>query len=346
MALSCLHVKQLSRVVYRYGSAGEWYGNVVLGSDGLVHAYDHPNERRWSLSGESLHFLNDAGAVSSILRYFPLAHSFFQDGGSGLRLVPVLALQNAAASKHTSRLIVNTIPKAGTYLVDAVLKRLGLSSLGLHLGDLVLHDNRAVRPHDIHWNPHERLVECSASAIATVMEAGEYAVGHLCDPDEIEKVANNGVHIIQCVRDLRDVLVSLWTFKRSKVKPSDHADLLWRKFDGESGFLAFLVYYVDRDIVHLRSTAQAISARSGPILRFEDLCFGSLPASATKGLDAIEPGLGSAFANLLPKVVDVQTSTLNQPHADHRTIWSTAVEEFFQASGLGEANVALGYSTR
>lgn len=319
---------------------------MVLRDNGHVAAYNHENERYWLVDERFLRFLNDSGQVTSILRRYPLASSFIDDGRSGLRLIPVLDLGDVPIGEHTVRIIVNTIPKSGTYLVAAVLGRLGLHDLGLHLGDIELHDNRAIQMDRIHWNPAERRLECPASAVAAAMAAGEYVVGHLCNAREALAIEYTGVHIIQCVRDLRDVLASLWNFKRTKVKPLSAADELWRRLDGPAGFLGFLIHFAERDVASILAGARGIAEGSGLTLKFEDLVASALPNAARDGLELIETGLGGAFIDMLPKVLGTPTSTLSEVRANHLTVWSAAAQEFFENSGLAEVNAALGYPAR
>ena len=334
----------IHRTVYRYGALETGhFGYLALDATGVVRAYDHPNERRFEFDGRELRFLSDAGAVTSKLNWRPDANAFFQSGESRLYLLPVLTLPPRARSRWTQRIIVNTVPKAGTYFIEHILTAIGYGRLEMHLSADALHDNSGQAAAEIHWAPDNRRVRCPARAFAAAMLPGEFAVGHIESSDELRAIEALGVRLIDCVRDLRDVLVSLYRFKKERVASISPTDDLWRSLEGDTAFPAFLIEHANRDIRFMRDVVMAIVNRCEAPLRFEELRRCELPERSHAYLEAIETGLGDAFRLQSPKSLGQTTSTFSGRAIDGAQLWTPAVERYFVNSGLAAVNESLGY---
>ena len=96
------------------------------------------------------------------------------------------------------------------------------------------------------------------------MGAGEVVVGHIEHQDELDAIVGAGSTLIHSVRNLRDVLVSVFRFMTCVVAPDSAADAVWRAVPEPSGFLAFLAYFPERDLAHLCQVAAAIAERPNP----------------------------------------------------------------------------------
>jgi hypothetical protein len=335
----------VSRTVYRFGSVDERpLGHVVLGPFDDVRCYFHPNESRYVLENGVLRFISATGLETSRLIWHESANMFLSPEPPGLYLMPVITLALPELCERWGRIVVNTIPKAGTYLVDRVLARIGYRSTKVHLSGPFLDDNRLHPEDDIHRAPHTRRRNCPASAFAELLAPGEYAVGHIADQRQLKAIASNGVGILHCIRDLKDVLVSLFHFKLRQVEPESAADRLWRSGNRRDAFKSFLLHYADKDIAHIKEMASLIGARGEAAIRFEDLVTGRLTEAAWRQLDGIEDGLGAIFAAALPDAVGTKTSTLSEARAAHEDYWNADIQAFFEATGLSLCNVCLGYA--
>jgi hypothetical protein len=177
----------VSRTVYRFGCVDEGhFGHVVLGPFDDVRCYVHPNESRYVLENGLLRFISATGLESSRLIWHEAANAFLSPEPPGLYLLPVLSLSKPDPCERLGRIVVNTIPKAGTYLVDRVFRNIGYRSTKIHLSSHFLDDNRLHHEDDIHRAPHTRRRNCPASAFAELLAPGEYAVGHIADQNQLK----------------------------------------------------------------------------------------------------------------------------------------------------------------
>lgn len=338
------------RTVFGYGSIYHGaYKSLILRRDAtLGTAFPHANEVSFTLDGDRFAFLNACGLVTCRMQYNRDANAFLPLDNFGAYLLPILELgEPPQAPSRTTKLIVATIPKSGTYLVDLVLRALGYQSLELHFNGTSLFDNRGVPEHQIHVAPRTREIFCPPSSIAEVMSPGEYAVGHIGDMEQIKLIGATSVHTVYCIRDLRDVIVSLFHFKLRTVAPADAADVIWRKAStAHDAFLGFLSYHLDKDIPYVLASARVIAEVEGIKLRFEDLAAGELSEENLQALDRIEPALGQEFQGALAASLGKDTATLSKRRANFEEFWSDDVQQFFEDSGLAAANAALGYSQK
>ncbi|MDE2342154.1 MAG: sulfotransferase domain-containing protein [Betaproteobacteria bacterium] len=324
-AMSCI-----THTLYRFGGLGSGhYGYMALREDGCVGAYSHPNECRYELRDGELRFLNAAGETTNLLRYYPDANVFL---GTELYLLPVLRLNAVPETSTLPPLLINSIPKSGTYFVEAAMARLGMQPLRLHLSSHLLHDYRGIAEADMHRQPEARAVNAPAGAVATLLRPGSVVVGHLEDHGQLNAVKDAGVRIFHLTRDLREVLISLYHFKKDRVAPVSPADNAWRSLPPEESFIAFLVCFEKIDIRHIAAIAATILDRAEPVLHYAQAINGIVPPELEY------PGFGEA----LRATRGQPTSTLSRRDRG-AMLWSPAAEEFFSASGLRSLNQRLGY---
>ena len=330
------------RTVYRYGSLGAGhFGDLVLRRDGCVGQYRHPNETTFRITGETLAFF-DAGGSQTNTFAFAASVNAFVARDAGLYLLPYFEMPpTQPAPDAEPALLINTVPKSGTYLLEASAAKCGLQRTRLHLFAHVCDDYRGLPDTEMHIAPEQHRRTVPASAIAQMLQPGEVAVGHIDDHVQLDAAAAAGVRIVHCVRDLRAVLTSLYRFKRQVVRPISPADAVWRGLGDAEGFLAFLSFFADRDIAHVARTAACILGRSEPRLRFEDLTCAADPATLAAQL----PGWreAAAFAAAVFQTRGQPTSTLLARADSPAQLWSEAAEAFFQETGLGRLNAELGY---
>src|SRR5699024_4177560 len=162
------------RTVFKFGDTERGvYGELVLGRDGSIRCYSHPNERTYRIEGERLVFLNASGEETSELMRQAGSHVFMSDGVTRLFLLPVVEFVGAGASLSCyPPVLASAVPKAGTYLVEAVLRQMGVMPINLHLGSHNFDDNRSTETRSIHWAPQSRRELMPAQAVAAVLQPG------------------------------------------------------------------------------------------------------------------------------------------------------------------------------
>ncbi len=336
---------RVCRTVYRYGSlAGGHFGDVVLRRDGSVSHYRHPNETAYRITGDTLAFFDAAGSQTSTLTYAADVNAFVSRE-AGLYLLPVLELPAVEPDPQAAfALLVNTIPKSGTYLLEAAAVHAGLHRTRLHLTAHFCDDYRGLPDAEMHAAPEQHRRAVPAAAVAQILQPGEVVVGHIDDHAQLDGAAPAGVRILHCVRDLRAVLASLYRFKRQVVRPISPADTVWRGLGEAEGFLAFLGFFADRDVAHVGRTAACILERGEPRLRFEDLTGAADLSSLQAQLVGWDAAAAAALATGVVQMRGRPTPTLLAGVFMPQLVWSETAEEFFQDTGLARLNAGLGYS--
>jgi hypothetical protein len=327
------------RTVYRFGAIDSGhFGYIVLGEDGVVKYYKQPPDAPFRFDGTMLRFTDDAGHETVRLRYFPDANCFMADDRSRFYLLPVLERdETVPVHGFGPPVMINSIPKSGTYFLEAVLRHLGGVPFRVHLLSHICDDYRDTPESEMHRNPPMHRVAVPGGAVAHLLRPGDVAVGHVLEAAELDEISRAGVRMLHCVRDLRGVLVSYFRFKKAKVAPICDEDVAWRALDDEAGFLQFLNFAAPRDIVLVAKMAEMIVTRKEPVLKFEDALRGHVPADVAQLLG------GEEFAQALRVMRDKPTSTYSGGTVHYGQYWSEAAEVFFQSSGLAALNRQLGY---
>jgi hypothetical protein len=329
------------RTVYRFGTidAGH-FGYIVLGAEGVVRYFKQPEDALFSFDGAVLRFIDAAGNENARLRYFPDANCFFADDQSRFYLLPVLERDEPVqVPGFGAPVMINSIPKSGTYLMEAVLAHAGGVPFRVHLSAHSCDDYRHVPEAQMHRHPARHKVPAPAGAVAHLLRPGDVAVGHVADGAELDEFVRSGARLLHCVRDLRGVLTSLFRFKKAKVAPVSDEDAAWRAMDEEHGFLQFLAFYESRDINDVAQMAALITKRREPFLRFEDALRGWVPEDVASLLG------GEACVRALQAMQGKPTSTYSGGTVHYGRFWSREAEVFFQRSGLAALNRDLGYLT-
>ncbi|KVZ88170.1 sulfotransferase domain-containing protein [Burkholderia ubonensis] len=343
----------LSRTVFSFGSpCNGQYGHLVLRDSGEIYGYSHPNEHRWSLADGELRLHSIDGNVTSRFR---------SDDESGawlgcvdkkkwpLYLVPVVRLEANMPTPDSApsfpSYFVNSIPKSGTYFVEAALQEMGVKSQRLHLsGRDTIHDYRGHAEEQIHVNPDAVYLQCPIELVTALLRE-EQVVGHVEHQSTVDRIREQNVTVLSVVRDLRNVLVSLFRFKTTKVAPNGTLDEYWRSLNGAEQIIGFLLYYADRDIAHIRTMAEMMAAdRDSIMLQYEALSTGTLTADAATRLNERHPGSAERLCESLKNQCGRRNPTFSGKASDWRSVWNDDLERFFNATGLAALNHALGYA--
>ncbi len=240
--------------------------------------------------------------------------------------------------------LVNTIPKSGTYFLSATLERLGCPFTGLHCTDDLtqgLFDFRGLTLADREMDPGFARVEVSLELTFAAM-GNQHSVAHIHDPALLASLSRMPDRVvINVVRNLRDVLRSLYFFKLRQVPPLDGSESRWRSAPESERFLAFMHHFMGTDIANIARVADCILSLSDQsYIRYED---------ASKAAESAFPRHLSGFYSVaefltaLDTARDSPTATLSP--STHRTqvAWPTECERLFESSGLRELNRRLKY---
>ncbi len=340
--------EQIFRTVWRWGSpADRFYGHMVLKPGGEIYGYSHPNEHRWSYSEGILCFHDQSGAVSRSLRYYSDANCFL-GAAEGKKwpfcLMPVIV--NSAPEKSLGEVlppvVINTMPKSGTYLLEAAFRDAGWFPSRVHMASYAQDDYRGLADDAVHRVPADSRIDCPADVFASTLPCGVFAVGHIGEADMVSKIRALDVPVISCVRNLRDVIVSTWRFKLKKVAPVDLQDALWRNASGNQSLDLFILTYIERDIGFCGNIAKMMMAdESAVMLRYEEIVQGVLPANFGS-LGRLSEYAENITEKLLSQV-GKSNPTYSGERSDWRKYWTPFTEHCFRESGLLEVNQALGY---
>ena len=335
---------RIHRTAFKFGSFNSSsYGEMLLAPDGRIKVYNHPNEHRFRFDGDVLEFLSVSGVVTSRVKWHGEIGAFLPLDRTRHFLWPLLSLEPPVPVARTARIIVNTVPKAGTYLLEEVLTQLGFRSIHLHLNHNGLYDDRGVPSEELHFDPGDRFVPCPPRAVAELLAPGEFAVGHIDSKPELDAIRAAGVHVIGSIRDLREVAVSFYRFKRDKVKATRPADHVIKSLDPRAGFLAYLVQSAEDELPSFMRLTRLLREDPCCLLRFEEITSGQLSQRSRDGLDAIEPGLAAAFVEALTAALGRPTSTFSgQLSLADEFDWPEA-RQIYEAVGYLEANREAGY---
>lgn len=338
--------------VYAYSSPSDTtYGKLVFRRDGSIYGYSNPIERYWDLDGDELRLFNDAKIVSRRFRRCENLNVWLGSAeGEKIPfcLSPVLAVDNKMVDSggHGQSFLINSIPKAGTYFMEAALSDLEIQSVRLHLGGRdTVHDYRGLNDKEIHVRPGTVYIPCPVNLVAAILN-GQQIVGHIEHRDVIDEIRKLNVCVVTLVRDLRDVLASLLRFKLDRVAPVGFIDEFWRHRDKRGRILGFLIHYHDRDLGHIRSMAKMIAGDSEAILlRYEQMCLGEISDEASSKLDSVWPGLSTHLGNALLMRKNHPNPTFSGIRTRWEDIWNDDIERYFQDSGMAACNRALGYKS-
>ncbi|GAB7218007.1 sulfotransferase domain-containing protein [Dickeya oryzae] len=247
-------------VIYKYGSpsTGFW-GEFTLNNDGTLYGYSHPNEKFWMVEHEKFYFLSENRDVTSTFNISNFTSAMLgraNDSLCPLCLIPILDMTDLLNnSKRNYKIFINSVPKSGTYFFEKALGDIDFNRSRLHLSSFFVDDYRKVFEQDIHKSPEKvRIHGVSADILMKALPSGNIAVGHIDDADIIKKIRDQkDVILISVIRDLRDILVSMYHFKINKVNDRSIGDTIWKKIKNDKDrFYAFLSFYAETDLMHIK----------------------------------------------------------------------------------------------
>ena len=336
----------ITNSVFAFGSScGPSYGMMVLRDGGAVAGYHHPNEARWHLDGNTLVFLTRAGQITSKLDRVQGANVFIGSAvGSNwpLYVLPVIS----HITRHNCSLpsiFINSLPKSGTYFLEAVLSALGWRPTRLHLADGgAVDDYRNLSDDEMHVAPEAVRIPCPTRCLGALLGHGEIVVGHLSNQNEIHDLIGEGLLEIRVIRDLRDILFSLFRFKLKKVIPLPEQNETWRNEDNPRQITEFFQFFLDKDIKNIIEQAKYFSeSNSFMTVRFEDLI--KFESSDLESFLEFRGISKEKYSSVLKKTMFTDTSTWSGRISSWEDIWHDDLENLFVNSGLYDLNIKLGY---
>ncbi|MEO1055829.1 MAG: hypothetical protein AAFY28_02835 [Actinomycetota bacterium] len=258
-----------------------------------------------------------------------------------------------SAVPDSRALVVNSIPKAGSYLVAGLLSELGWVDSGLHYRDRFYWDflERPLREVIGDPNQFKRTVPFELSL--GLLDQRCFALAHLEQPEvALEAMRRSRVSSVLLVRDVHDCLVSMMRFladeRRWDIQPQ------WaRVANGPQRFLEFLRH---EGVSYLSGVErQAAFIETGiPVLRYEDLygasgeepqraAIGALLAVATEIDASVEWDGDAAMRALNERVLGRPNRTYAGQPSRIEEYRSEAVDERLDELGVHEVNRLMGY---
>ncbi|GJM18385.1 MAG: hypothetical protein DHS20C14_05980 [Phycisphaeraceae bacterium] len=242
-----------------------------------------------------------------------------------------------------ARVVLVTIPKAGTYLFSEAVRRLGFEQTHLHLAPkrVVAYDPARLEEGRAH--PERFQVDCSIEQSVRLVRAGQFAASHL-PFDETTADALEGCRVVFAMRELRAALVSRMRFRFTTGRT-----------EAPEGFGEDDEQTREQVATHLSANAgvqlDAVRAQLGWLrhpgvlaVRFEDLLardmgvIGSLRSHLGPGRAPAEPD-----AEVAGNALATETLTRSSGTTDLGAMWSDAAEAVFERLGGPALNVAFGY---
>ena len=252
-----------------------------------------------------------------------------------------------------ARAFVISMPKAGTYLLAAVLRRLGLADLEVHLSSFTFSDYRGQTVSEKLYKAREHVYELPLEFSASLIRPGQFGVGHIPYNPEHSRLLASFVRIL-VVRELRDSFVSYMRFEAKRMAgdqgrhPGRRA---WAEAtDPRVRMAAFL-----RDFgAELTDTYRAVApwAEDPGVLRFsfEELLGDAGRAAQVDAIQRIRGAVGAAGDDdpeaILSESIGVETLTFSGGRTRYEEFWSDEAEEQFVQLGGEALNEKLGYRPR
>lgn len=263
-------------------------------------------------------------------------------------LMPVFSLYNENKIKNIAdfSVFINTIPKSGTYYLASAFKNIGWKESFYHLlGKNLVIDYRKSKHIGILDASAKNMYECPIELIANISR-GQVIPCHIEYIDKINYFRKNKHLVVSLVRNLRNVLVSLYRFKKDALINKSINDNIWLKCSDNEIHKNFINYYRDKDLSHIILIADMIlKDESAIILKYEELVNGGISKENQSKLDLFQKGLSSKLSEQLINLKGRKTMTLTtENRSDWKSHWTDDFDRFYYSSGMHELNMKLGYS--
>ena len=249
------------------------------------------------------------------------------------------------------RVVVLSIPKAGTYFLAELLREWGCAPTQLHLAHDSAWDYRQRTLEEIRVDSFRYQVKVPLQQSAVLIDRGQFAVGHLeCTP-EIRRTLE-GFRKIFIYRDLRDALISQMRFLVDS--PSTSSSLAdWKALPAPADRMAGFM----QDRKHTIYMFSLFREMAGWLAETDvfSLSFEELYGDPAAGRDERDERLQALYAFLeLPpqaehpartadRLVGFSTRTWSGERSSRRAYWNDAVEQLFADLDGPALNATFGY---
>lgn len=244
---------------------------------------------------------------------------------------------------HLNRTIVLTIPKSGTYLIGAYLKKIGLIDTGVHLDDVGFTDYRDRSIQEMVESYRDFRKIYSLDRAVRLLRPGQFAVGHI---GFNEKTVGDlrGTHVIFVSRELRSALISMM---RWLSRPGRGEASAWKTIEDQRHKLVkFLSEYGENLMSWYSGIAGWRDSDGVKAIQFEHMLTDDLRVDVALEI-AEQCGLlisSDAAREAIDSVINQPTKTWSGMNSKLDDYWSESAEEIFVSIGGVDLNKRLGYA--
>lgn len=256
---------------------------------------------------------------------------------------------NDQVIENAEKAVVISIPKSGTYLVAAILQKLGFVNTGVHVWETGFHDYRSKSIPEMVHRYSEFAVNAPLTLTAPLVLPGQFMVGHIGFRSET-RAALSSFRRIMTVREMRHALVSHMRFFLKEGRGLSHDDA-WKDIaDPRQKMVAFLELFGDELLDWACIVSKWHQDQDTLMIKFETLLGDYGAANQQAAVVAIGSHVGKSITakeveEFLGAVLNQPTKTWSGRRTDLADYWSDNCEEFFIAVGGLELNERLGYSS-
>jgi hypothetical protein len=244
--------------------------------------------------------------------------------------------------ENLNRTVVLTIPKSGTYLIGAYLKKIGLIDTGVHLDDIGFTDyrNRSIQEMVESYRDFRKIYPLDRAV--RLLRPGQFAVGHI---GFNEKTVGDlcGTHVIFVSRELRSALISMM---RWLSRPGRGEESAWKSIeDNRHRLVQFLSECGESLMAWYSGIAGWRNSDHVHAVQFEHMLRDDLRVDVAMEI-AEHCGLHisrDAAREAVDGVINQPTKTWSGMNSKLDDYWSEGAEEIFISVGGLELNKNLGY---
>jgi hypothetical protein len=248
-------------------------------------------------------------------------------------------------------ILIDTIPKAGTYLIALLLSKLGLENSGLHFRNDRYWNFKDKPIGEIVADPDQYMRRATLEHALGLVDSDAFAVAHLhCDDTARASLKVTCATHVFIVRNLRECLISHMRFVSDPRRRCPPPKWLLEQSSEKDRMLGYMATSAGN---YLKDIERQMSWLSEPIdclARFEtilgDQGEGDQRALLEQLILVARLDADPAHAqNILNKdVIGQATRTFSGARSSTDRFWSEGAEDEFKRLGGKELNEKLGYS--
>lgn len=246
------------------------------------------------------------------------------------------------------RVFLCSIPKAGSYLLSAVLEHLGLVPLGISISMNGFGDRRFLSKDQFIKADRTLKIDIPAQRAISFIGAGQFAHGQI----DCNWAFDRYLHDLQVVfvyRNLRDVVVSHMRWVSRAHKGSHNTDS-WRVLEDSPRKMALYMRDIGKEFLLSRCCPLLAWIERPGIARtsFEAICGDYGLTRQTADIVSIAEHCGVSISGeqaieCAAHVLKADTYTRSAARSRWQDVWDQEVENFFTSVGGPSLNRYLGY---